>query len=55
MISGSLDCEVTSGTGRFEGATGSYEFALVATLAGFLENGAFKFATEATITGEIDY
>lgn len=55
VISGSLDCEVTSGTGRFEDATGSYEFALVATLAGFLDNGAFKFATEAEITGEIDY
>jgi len=55
VVSGTLDCEVTSGTGSFEGATGSYEFALVATLAGFLENGAFRFATEATITGEIDY
>jgi hypothetical protein len=55
VISGSLDCEVTSGTGRFEGATGSYEFALVATLAGFLDNGAFQFATEAEITGEIEF
>ncbi len=55
VVSGTLDCEIVSGTGRFEGATGSYEFALVATLAGFLENGAFKFATEATITGEVDY
>ena len=55
VVSGSLDCEIESGTGRFQGATGSYEFALVATLAGFLENGAFRFATEAEITGEIDY
>ena len=54
VVSGTLDCEVTSGTGRFEGATGSYEFALVSTLVGFLENGAFKFATEARISGEID-
>jgi hypothetical protein len=55
IVSGTLDCEVTSGTGRFEGATGSFEFALVSTLVGFLENGLFKFATEASITGEIDY
>jgi hypothetical protein len=55
VVSGTLNCEVTSGTGRFEGATGSYEFALVATLVGFLENGLFQFATEAEITGEIDY
>lgn len=55
VVSGTLDCEVTSGTGRFEGATGSYQFALVSTLVGFLENGAFKFATEAQISGEIDY
>lgn len=55
VVSGTLACDIVSGTGRFEDATGSYEFALVATLAGFLENGAFQFATEATITGEIEY
>ena len=55
VVSGTLACDVTAGTGRFEGATGSYEFALVSTLVGFLENGAFQFATQATITGEIDY
>jgi hypothetical protein len=54
-VEGSLDCEVTGGTGRFENATGSYEFALVSTLAGFLPNGLFQFATEAEITGAIDY
>jgi hypothetical protein len=31
IVSGSLDCTFTSGTGRFAGATGSYTFALVAT------------------------
>lgn len=55
VVSGTLDCEIESGTGRFEDATGAYEFALVATLVGFLENGALKFATEAEITGEIEY
>jgi hypothetical protein len=55
IVTGTLDCEVTSGTGRFEDATGSYEFAFVSTLVGFLENGLFKFATEAEITGEINY
>lgn len=55
VVSGTLECEIVSGTGRFADATGSYEFALVATLVGLLENNLFKFATEATITGEIDY
>lgn len=55
VVSGTLDCEIESGTGRFEDATGTYEFALVATLVGFLENGALQFATEAEITGEIEY
>src|SRR6185436_919743 len=54
-VTGTLDCEVTSGTGRFEDATGSYEFTLVSTLVGLLPNGLFKFATEADITGEINY
>ena len=55
IVTGSLDCEVRSGTGRFQDATGNYEFAFVSTLAGFLPNGTFKFATDAEITGEIDY
>lgn len=56
VVSGALDCEIISGTGRFADATGSYEFFLVATLAPEpLPNGLFKFETEATITGEIDY
>jgi hypothetical protein len=55
VVSGALDCEIQSGTGRFEDATGSYEFFIVSTLVGFLENGALQFSTEATITGEIEY
>jgi hypothetical protein len=31
IVSGTLDCSFTSGTGLFEGATGRYTFALVAT------------------------
>ena len=54
-VGGTLDCEVTGGTGRFEDATGSYEFAFTSTLVGLLPNGALKFATNAEITGEIDY
>ena len=55
IVTGTLDCEITSGTGRFEDASGTYEFAFVSTLVGFLPNGLFKFATEAEITGKIDY
>ena len=55
-VTGTLDCEVTSGTGRFEGATGTYEFAFVSHLQPEpLPNGLFKFATEAEITGDINY
>ena len=50
-VEGALQCQVTSGTGRFAGATGSYEFFLVATP---LADGS-GFATEATITGTISY
>ncbi|MDO8677545.1 MAG: hypothetical protein Q7R30_03150 [Acidobacteriota bacterium] len=48
---GSLDCTFTSGTGRFAGATGGYDFFLVATG----QPGVFPpiFETEATITGSI--
>jgi hypothetical protein len=56
VVSGTLYCDVLSGTGRFEDATGSYEFFLVSTLEPEpLPNGLFKFATEAEITGEIGY
>jgi hypothetical protein len=56
IVSGPLDCVFTSGTGRFEGVTGGYEFFLVATLQPEpLEGGGLKFATEAEITGEINY
>lgn len=54
-VTGTLDCEVTSGTGRFADASGTYEFAFTSTLVGFLENGLFKFATDAEMTGEIEY
>ena len=47
-VSGTLDCTITSGTGRFEGATGSYTFALVAT-----PNGGIGFDTVAQIEGSI--
>jgi hypothetical protein len=50
-VAGALDCEITGGTGRFAGASGSYEFFLVATP---LADGS-GFATEATITGTITY
>lgn len=50
-VEGSLDCEITGGTGRFADATGNYEFYLVAAP---LADGS-GFATEATITGTISY
>lgn len=50
-VVGSLDCTITGGTGRFAGATGSYEFFLVASPL----PGSPGFATEATITGEISF
>lgn len=51
QVIGSLDCEFTSGTGRFAGATGSYIFFLVATP----QPGVFPpiYETEADITGSI--
>jgi len=50
-VVGSLDCTFTSGTGRFAGATGGYDFFLVATP----QPGVFPpiFETEATIMGLI--
>jgi hypothetical protein len=50
-VAGGLDCEITGGTGRFEGASGSYVFFLVASP---LPDGS-GFATEAEITGEISF
>ena len=50
-VAGSLDCTFTSGTGRFAGVTGGYDFFLVATP----KPGVFPpiFETAATITGSI--
>ena len=50
-VVGGLDCDITGGTGRFSGATGSYEFFLVASPLPDRPG----FATEATITGTISY
>jgi len=51
-VVGSLDCEITGGTGRFEGATGEYEFFLVASPR---TDGGIGYQTEAQITGRISY
>lgn len=51
LVMGALDCQIYSGTGRFAGATGSYEFYIVASP---LPDGS-GFATVAQITGEISY
>ena len=48
-VVGTLDCTFTSGTGRFEGVSGSYEFYLEATLA----PGTPGYATVAEINGTI--
>jgi hypothetical protein len=50
-VVGTLECTFTSGTGRFAGATGGYDFFLVATP----QPGVFPpiFETEATISGSI--
>ena len=50
-VVGGLDCDITGGTGRFAGATGSYEFFRVASPLPDRPG----FATEATITGNISY
>ena len=50
-VVGTLDCEITGGTGRFEGATGGYVFFLDASP---LADGS-GFATEAQITGAIAF
>jgi hypothetical protein len=50
VVRGSLDCTIISGTGRFEGATGSYTFSLVASPR---TDGGIGYATVATIDGSI--
>ena len=50
-VAGSLECEITGGTGRFAGASGSYVFFLNARPLPDRPG----FATEATIDGEISY
>jgi hypothetical protein len=52
QVVGSLDCDITGGTGRFEGATGEYVFFLVASPR---TDGGPGFATEAEITGTISF
>lgn len=49
-VVGSLDCTFTSGTGRFTGVTGGYEFFLTAAPR---TDGGPGFATVATIDGLI--
>jgi hypothetical protein len=50
-VVGTLDCSITGGTGRFEGATGSYVFFLDAAPA----PGGLGFVTEAQLTGTIAF
>lgn len=50
-VVGSLDCEITGGTGRFDGASGSYLFFLNASP---LPDGS-GFATEAELVGAISF
>jgi hypothetical protein len=49
VVIGSLECAFTSGSGRFEGVSGSYEFFLVATI---LPDGS-GYSTVAEIDGTI--
>lgn len=48
-VTGTLDCLITSGTGRFEGAAGTYTFSLVATP----REGEIGYATTAEVEGAI--
>ena len=50
-VIGSLDCEITGGTGRFEGATGDYVFFLRGTPLPDRPG----FATNAEISGSISF
>jgi hypothetical protein len=49
-VVGELDCTITGGKGRFEGASGTYTFSFVASPR---TDGGPGFATVATITGSI--
>lgn len=49
-VAGTLACTITGGTGRFAGATGVYDFALVASPR---TDGGPGFVTEARISGMI--
>jgi hypothetical protein len=49
VVIGSLECAFTSGSGRFEGVSGRYEFFLVATI---LPDGS-GYSTVAEIDGTI--
>jgi hypothetical protein len=51
-VVGGLDCDITGGTGRFEGATGEYVFFLNARPR---TDGGLGYATEAEISGQISY
>ena len=51
IVSGPLDCDITSGTGRFADASGSYVFFLTASPN---PNGV-GFVTVASIEGEISF
>ena len=51
-VIGSLDCTITGGTGRFEGATGEYVFFLHASPR---TDGGPGYATEAQISGQISF
>jgi len=51
-VVGTLKCEIRGGSGRFAGASGEYEFFLVASPR---TDGGLGYATEATITGRISF
>jgi hypothetical protein len=52
-VEGSLDCSITSGTGRFVNAVGGYEFYLVAVPKPDVFPPIYE--TEAKITGQISF
>jgi len=47
-LEATFECAITAGTGRFAGATGSYDFHIIA-----VPNGTTGFDSVATIDGEI--
>ena len=51
-VVGSLECDITGGTGRFARATGDYIFFLVASPR---TDGGPGYATEASIIGRISF